>query len=137
MYCILGHLTKKRILYSPPLVYMPSWVTLTSTCSSRSLVPSYQSILRPFQLGGSSTFIILSIKGCWHALSHVIEVFTEVWSLTLLLMSRFQILEGLGVCFWSSVLDIPPPKVAIVLLISLFSCMRTQISWALFLFYLD
>ena len=44
-------------------VYNPAWVVKTSTCSSKSVVPSYWLIVNPFQRAGSSTSMIPSTKG--------------------------------------------------------------------------
>ena len=53
--------TRQRIASSK--VYNLAWVVKTSTCSSRSVVPSYWLIVNPFQRAGSSTSIIPSTKG--------------------------------------------------------------------------
>ena len=53
--------TRQRIASSE--VYNPTWVVNTSTCSSRSVVPSYWLIVNPFQCAGSSTSMISSTKG--------------------------------------------------------------------------
>jgi len=53
--------TRQRIVSSE--VSNPAWVVNTSTCSPRSVVPSYWLRVNPFQRAGSSTSMIPSTKG--------------------------------------------------------------------------
>lgn len=78
-------------------MYNPTCVIKTSTCLSRSILPSYRSRVRPFHPRGSSTFITPSSKRM------ILRSFWTCWGL----ISR--------ICLWPFPFEYSPPHQLFVL----------------------